>query len=158
MSPIHCTFRPWPKASRHRFVVATLVLSLGFQAHSPAVAEDPARSEPASIQERRSVEGLAGSAGLRAQPDATICVGRAEALARFDRLDRDGDGRLTTTDMRRRDMRRDRHRLARTDPLAAPLDIDGDGNATRREVETLCPNADFSMRAVSLGNLALPSR
>lgn len=79
----------------------------------------------------------------RADPevDTCPCPALSSQLRAFDRLDRDGDGVLTSQDTRRRYMGRDRGRGRLDDPLQTSLDIDGDGRATRAELTdaTDCP-------------------
>ena len=70
------------------------------------------------------------------QSRSTSCLTDAEILALFDRLDRDGDGRLTRADSRRREVGRDRIRVVAPDRHTLRFDLDGDGVATRREVVT----------------------
>jgi len=53
----------------------------------------------------------------------------------LSRLDRDGDGILTSADTRQRLMGRDRASRPRLDPLIVRLDRDGDGRVTRAELD-----------------------
>lgn len=126
-----------------RWLIApALILGFAQQAHAGLAASPSSPVSPSSSATVTAIR-VTDSGPVRASaeglPSARTCPGASEALAHFDRLDRNRDGTLTTVDLRRREIRRDRPRIALTDRLAQRLDLNGDGRAERQELLSLWP-------------------
>lgn len=117
---------------------------------SPVAADGRAGPGPSSLQVDQTV-----SASPQMQDDPTnatvrrrsaTCLPDTQVLVVFDRLDRDSDGRLTRTDIRRREAGRDRIRVVAPDRHTPRFDLDGDGIATRQEVVAASSCASLMQR------------
>jgi len=118
------------KVRRAQWMLVSLSL-----AASPVLAEETGMlslsSHQADARAAHSASTNQTSMFGRAQPRTDLCD--PDALALFDRLDRDSDGRLTRADIRRREAGRDRVRVVASNRHTLRFDLDGDGMATRQE-------------------------
>lgn len=118
-----------------------ILVSLSLAA-SPVAAESAALG-PSSRQNDQTVSASPrtqeNQTNTPDQPRSSVCLTDTRALVVFDRLDRDGDGRLTRADIRRREAGRDRIRVIAPDRHTPRFDLNGDGVATRQEVVTTLP-------------------
>ena len=129
---------------RHLSVRGTrwILVSLSLAA-SPVAAHGSAAAGPSSRQVDQTVSASPrtqeNQTNTPDQPRSGVCLTDTRALVVFDRLDRDGDGRLTRADIRRREAGRDRIRVIAPDRHTPRFDLNGDGVATRQEVVTTSP-------------------
>jgi EF hand len=84
----------------------------------------------------------------------STCIGASRLVASFDRLDRNGDGRLTREDTRRLQARRDRATLIGQDRHILRFDLDRDGRATRQELLSAasCGDSTAAVDSVTTAN------
>ena len=105
---------------------------------SPVAADGRAGPGPSSLQVDQTVSASPQmqdyQTNTTVRPRFATCLPDTQVLVLFDRLDRDSDGQLTRTDIRRREAGRDRIRVVASDRHALRFDLDGDGIATRQEV------------------------
>lgn len=116
---------------------AQLILASLSMVASPATADGRAGPNPPSLRVDPTVSASPTlqdhPTNTTQRPSSATCFPDTQMLVLFDRLDRDSDGRLTRTDIRRREAGRDRIRVVAPDRHTR-LDLDGNGIATRQEV------------------------
>lgn len=130
------------KRSAQSIIVGLSVVS------SPAVADGWPGPGPSSLQVDQTTSASA------------TCLADSQAIVVFDRLDRDSDGRLTRTDIRRREAGRDRVRVVAPDRHTQRFDLDGDGMATRQEAvaASSCALLRYQGQTQALDNASRNSR